>query len=65
MCQWTGWKAVFSARPALVAARATMDTATEEWYFLCGQCCLTVTTFIHDSIIYIPTKSMQKKYINN
>jgi hypothetical protein len=28
--QWTGWKTVFSEWSALVAAQATMDTATEE-----------------------------------
>jgi hypothetical protein len=35
MSQWTDWKAVFSARSAPMAAHATMDTATEEWHFLC------------------------------
>jgi hypothetical protein len=36
--QWTGWKAMFSARFAPMAAHATMDTATEERCFLCGPC---------------------------
>jgi hypothetical protein len=36
--QWTGWKAMFSARSASMAAHATMDTAKEERCFLCGPC---------------------------
>jgi hypothetical protein len=32
------WKAVFSARSALIAAHETIDTATEERCFQCGPC---------------------------
>jgi hypothetical protein len=38
MRQWTGWKAVFSARSAPMAAHETKDIAIEERYFLCGPC---------------------------
>jgi hypothetical protein len=37
-CQWIGWKAVFSAQSAPMAAHATTDTATEERCFLCCPC---------------------------
>jgi hypothetical protein len=36
MHQWNGWKAVSSARSVLMAANATVDTATEERGFFCG-----------------------------
>jgi hypothetical protein len=36
MRQWTGWRAVFSARPSPMDAHARMNTATEERCFLCG-----------------------------
>jgi hypothetical protein len=38
MCQWTGWKLVFSAWSMLIAVHATVDTATEEWCCLGGPC---------------------------
>lgn len=33
MCQWTGWKAVFSVGSASKAVDATMDTTIEELSF--------------------------------
>jgi hypothetical protein len=36
--QWTGGKAMLSARSTTMAAHATMDTATEELCFLCCLC---------------------------
>jgi hypothetical protein len=46
--QWTGWKAVFPAQSAPMAAFVTMDTVTEEQCILCGTCLEVISRTISE-----------------
>jgi hypothetical protein len=41
--QWTGWKVMFSARSAPMAAQTAVDTATEKLCSLCYPCLYVVS----------------------